>query len=81
MTSGLTRGHHRRDAPRLPLPAWPAALLVCLAAALPFVSTLNSYFLADDFGLIQQFSRRPLKRQSRPSRASLAIGQQYLASV
>src|SRR5262245_32077138 len=36
-----------------------AVLAVCLAAAVPFASTLNSYFLADDFGLIQLFSDKP----------------------
>jgi hypothetical protein len=32
---------------------------VALAAVLPLLSTLNSYFIADDFGLIQLFSAKP----------------------
>jgi hypothetical protein len=36
-----------------------ALLAVCLAAGLPYVSSLNAYFLGDDFGLVHLFSRRP----------------------
>ena len=33
-------------------------MLVCLAATLPFVHALDSYFLGDDFGLVWHFSRQ-----------------------
>jgi hypothetical protein len=36
-----------------------AAVAVCLAATVPFLSTLGAYFLGDDFGLIHLFSRKP----------------------
>lgn len=36
-----------------------ASLAVCLAASLPFIQTLQSYFLSDDFGLVQLFSKKP----------------------
>jgi hypothetical protein len=36
-----------------------AGLAVSLAATLPFVSGLRGYFLSDDFGLVQLFSRQP----------------------
>jgi hypothetical protein len=32
---------------------------VCLAATLTYVSTLNNYFLADDFGVVQLLSQKP----------------------
>ncbi|MGH2370604.1 MAG: hypothetical protein ACRDI2_20705, partial [Chloroflexota bacterium] len=35
-----------------------AALAVLVAAALPYISTLDSYFLGDDFGLVQLFSQK-----------------------
>jgi hypothetical protein len=41
------------------LPPWPAWLLVGVAAVVPFLSTLNTYFTGDDFGLIQLFSSKP----------------------
>jgi hypothetical protein len=41
-------------------PAWAALVAVCLAAALPFASTLRGYFLSDDFGLVQLFAGKPL---------------------
>jgi hypothetical protein len=31
--------------------------LVCLASILPFISTIHSYFLADDFGVVQLLAR------------------------
>lgn len=36
-----------------------AALAVCLAASLPFLSSLSAYFSADDFGLVQLFANKP----------------------
>lgn len=36
-----------------------ALLAVALTATLPYLSTLNGYFLADDFGLYQLFSQKP----------------------
>ncbi len=33
-----------------------AVLTMGFAAALPFLSTLKSYFIGDDFGLVQLFS-------------------------
>ncbi|MEA2642554.1 MAG: protein O-mannosyl-transferase [Chloroflexota bacterium] len=45
--------HDRRSAPLL------ATLAVCAAAALPLLSTLNAYFIGDDFGLIQLFAPKP----------------------
>lgn len=38
---------------------WIAALAVAAAAILPLLSTLDAYFIADDFGLIQLFSNKP----------------------
>lgn len=35
-----------------------AALLVVLAASLPYLSTIDNYFLQDDFGVVQLMSRR-----------------------
>lgn len=45
-----------RYVPRLTL---VATLVVCAAAVLPYVSTLGSYFIGDDFGLIQLLSQKP----------------------
>ena len=36
-----------------------AALLVALAAILPYISTLDSYFLGDDFGIVQLYGNKP----------------------
>ena len=36
-----------------------AALVVCLAAALPYVSTIHNYFTADDFGVVQLLAQKP----------------------
>ena len=36
-----------------------AAAVVVLAASLPYLSTINDYFLQDDFGVIQLMSSRP----------------------
>ena len=44
---------------RLTSPTAIAAVAVCLAATVPFLSTLGVYFLGDDFGLIHLFSRKP----------------------
>ncbi len=38
---------------------WLAALIVCIASILPFLSTLPAYFLGDDFGLIWLLSQKP----------------------
>ena len=38
---------------------WLAALVVGVAAVVPFLSTLSGYFLCDDFGLIWLFSQKP----------------------
>lgn len=43
-------------------PAGPAVLAagaVILAACLPYLSTINDYFVQDDFGVIQLMARRP----------------------
>ncbi|MEA2639785.1 MAG: protein O-mannosyl-transferase [Chloroflexota bacterium] len=42
-----------------PVAAVVATLAVCVAAALPLLSTLNAYFIGDDYGLIQLFSAQP----------------------
>jgi hypothetical protein len=34
-------------------------LIVCLAAVLPYVSTVNDYFIQDDFGVVWLLSRKP----------------------
>jgi hypothetical protein len=36
-----------------------AALIVAAAAAVPYLSTLNNYFVRDDFGVVQLLSRKP----------------------
>jgi hypothetical protein len=36
-----------------------ARLIVCLAAVLPYLSTLNDYFVQDDFGVVWLLSRKP----------------------
>jgi hypothetical protein len=36
-----------------------AALAVCVAAALPYVSTLDGYFVQDDFGVVWLLSQKP----------------------
>jgi hypothetical protein len=38
--------------------AW-AALIVCLAASVPYLSTLHNYFVQDDFGVVQLLARKP----------------------
>src|SRR6266511_3944330 len=48
-----------RTSTRIALPPWPACFLVASAAVVPFLSTLNTYFTGDDFGLIQLFSSKP----------------------
>lgn len=36
-----------------------AALLVCVAAVVPYLSTLNGYFVRDDFGVVQLLAGKP----------------------
>ena len=36
-----------------------AALLVCVAAVVPYISTLNGYFVRDDFGVVQLLASKP----------------------
>jgi hypothetical protein len=36
-----------------------AAVVVCLAATLPYVSTVDDYFLRDDFGVVQLLAQKP----------------------
>jgi hypothetical protein len=36
-----------------------AALIVCAAAILPYLSTIDDYFVRDDFGVIQLLSQKP----------------------
>jgi hypothetical protein len=36
-----------------------AALLVCVAAIAPYLSTLNGYFVRDDFGVVQLLASKP----------------------
>jgi len=36
-----------------------AALAVCLAATLPYLSTVNNYFVRDDFGVVELLSAKP----------------------
>jgi hypothetical protein len=38
---------------------WLAGCLVCVAASLPYISTLHGYFIGDDFGLVRLFSSQP----------------------
>ena len=38
---------------------WHVAALVCLAATLPYLGTINDYFLRDDFGVVQLLAQRP----------------------
>jgi hypothetical protein len=37
-----------------------AVVALCLTATLTYVSTLHDYFLADDFGVVQSLSQKPL---------------------
>ena len=37
-----------------------AVLAICLAASLPYASTLNNYFVNDDFGVVQLLTQKPL---------------------
>jgi len=36
-----------------------AALAVCVAATVPYLSTIHNYFVADDFGVVQLLSGKP----------------------
>jgi hypothetical protein len=36
-----------------------AAVVVCAAAILPYVSTIDDYFIRDDFGVVQLLSQKP----------------------
>jgi hypothetical protein len=48
----------RREAlPRI-APIWLAVCVVCLAATLPYLSTVHGYFIGDDFGLVHLFSQQ-----------------------
>lgn len=38
---------------------WQVVILVCLAATLPYLGTINDYFLRDDFGVVQLLAQRP----------------------
>jgi hypothetical protein len=38
---------------------WLAALAVCLAAVLPYLPSLNNYFVNDDFGVVRLLSQKP----------------------
>jgi hypothetical protein len=38
---------------------WLACLAVTVAATLPFLGTLNDYFISDDFGVLSLFSQKP----------------------
>ena len=38
---------------------WHVVALVCLAATLPYLGTINDYFLRDDFGVVQLLAQRP----------------------
>ena len=37
-----------------------AVLAICLAASLPYASTINNYFVNDDFGVVQLLTQKPL---------------------
>src|SRR5205814_711564 len=47
------------DSRSIPFAPWLSTIAVAVAAALPYLSTIRSYFIADDFGLIQLFSSKP----------------------
>ena len=36
-----------------------AALVVCLGAVVPYVSTINNYFVRDDFGVVELLASKP----------------------
>jgi hypothetical protein len=36
-----------------------AALVVCLAAVIPYLSTINNYFVRDDFGVVELLATKP----------------------
>jgi len=38
---------------------WFAALVVCLAAVLPYLPSLDNYFVNDDFGVVRLLSQKP----------------------
>jgi hypothetical protein len=38
---------------------WLAALAVCLAAVLPYLPSLDNYFVNDDFGVVRLLSQKP----------------------
>ena len=37
-----------------------AVFAICLAASLPYASTVGNYFVNDDFGVVQLLSQKPL---------------------
>jgi len=47
------------DLPDLPVNPTLARVLVCLAAIVPYLPTLNDYFIQDDFGVVWLLSRKP----------------------
>ena len=49
----------RRDTGAGPARWAAAALVVCLAAVLPYAPTLNNYFVRDDFGVVELLSTKP----------------------
>ena len=36
-----------------------AGLVVCLAAVIPYLSTINNYFVRDDFGVVELLASKP----------------------
>lgn len=51
--NGLEPSPERRSPPTA------ALLVVCLAAVLPYLSTVNNYFVRDDFGVVQLLASKP----------------------
>jgi len=38
---------------------WFAALFVCLGAVVPYASTIDNYFVRDDFGIVELLASKP----------------------
>ena len=55
-TSTPSRTSSKRPVPTRLL----AVLAICLAASLPYASTINNYFVNDDFGVVQLLTQKPL---------------------
>lgn len=53
MTTSVSHGRAAANWTRL------AALVVCAAAILPYLSTVDDYFVRDDFGVVQLLSQKP----------------------